>query len=94
MTVKQQTVPPTQKAPEAPNPNTVDGYLQNELVFMAQRMGFPDKKTTTAKFAEMRKAVIVAGLVPDKPRTEMTIEEAKALVAAIYETFLPGGIPA
>lgn len=94
VTVKQQTVPPVQKATEAPNPNTVDGYLQNELVFMAQRMGFPDKKTTTAKFAEMRKAVIAAGLVPDKPRTEMTLDEAKALVAAIYETFLPGGIPA
>ena len=89
---KQQVVPPQQPAPaKAPDPSTVDGYLQNEITFMAQRMGIPDRKEMNAKFAQMRKAVIAAGLVPDTARAEMNLEDAKALVAAINDTFMQGG---
>lgn len=42
-------------------------------------------------FKEQREALVKAKLAPDKPLEEYTMEEAEALIEAMYKTFAPEG---
>ena len=42
-------------------------------------------------FKEQREALVKGGLAPDKPLEEYTMEEAEALIDAMYKTFSPEG---
>ena len=78
------------KLPEA-KPNPVLKYIANEQAFMAGRLGIADPKEMKAWFAEKRKALIDSGAVENIPAINLTMEQAKALVEAIYTTFMSDG---
>ena len=42
-------------------------------------------------FADQREALIAEGLAPNKDLAEYTMEEAKALIEAMYQKFSPEG---
>lgn len=89
------TVPPAaqQNAPaqEPPKPKadltTAKGYVCNELVFMAQLLGIDNQEEMFAKFEEMRKPLADQKVIPDKKVKDMTLDEAKIMVEAIYSTY-------
>lgn len=84
------TVTVTDKIPPA---NPVKAYVANEITFMQQMFGIPDKKEMLKKFAEMRKALIAGGVIPDIPADEQTMEQAQQMIDAIYKNFTPKGDP-
>lgn len=81
----QATLPQTAQASKPANP--VFRYISNEQAFMSQRLGMSAAQTK-AWFAEKRLALINGGVVENVPPTEMTMEQAKQLVEAIYTTFM------
>ncbi len=77
------------RIPEAaPNTTTVKGYLQNEIAFMAGLFGITEKREMGAKFESMRKALIASGTIPDINSADLTMDQAKQLIEAVYENFL------
>lgn len=72
----------------APDPKTVKGYLQNEIAFMSTLFEISDKREMSAKFESMRKALIAGGIVPDVNSADLTMDQAKDLIEAIYANFL------
>lgn len=78
---------PEQK-PEAPDTTTVKGYLQNEIAFMSGLFEISDKREMGAKFESMRKELIRSGAIPDINSADLTMDQAKNLIDAIYENFL------
>ena len=72
----------------APDPKTVKGYLQNEIAFMSTLFEISDKREMGAKFESMRKALIAGGVVPDVNSADLTMDQAKDLIEAIYANFL------
>ena len=83
------TVPPTPPAdaPKPPDLNTAKGFLQNEMAYIGSRFGL-DKKEAGARFQTMRNALIAGGLVEDIKSEEMTLEQAKTLVAVMHKEYL------
>ena len=74
-----------------PPVNPVKAYVANELTFMKQMFDIPDTKEMMAKFADMRKALIAKGVIPDVKADDQTMEQAKQMIEAIYENFTPKG---
>ena len=79
-----------EKAPEKPK-NPVKEYIANELVFMGQMFEIPDKNEMIRKFGEMRQSLIDAKLIDDVDSDHQTMEQAKAMIDAIYKNFTPSG---
>ena len=79
------------KLPEAKPKNPVKSYIANELVFMSQMFGIPDKTEMMDKFKEMRKALIAGGVIEDVDSDHQTMEQAKHMIDAIYKNFKPSG---
>ena len=86
--IKQDAKPTVEPAIKAPDTSTVKGYLQNEIAFMSQRLGISDKQEMGAKFERMRKALIASKVVPEIKSEDMTMEQAKELIEAIYDNYL------
>ena len=78
-------------ADKVPPANPVKAYVANEITFMQQMFGVPDKKEMLKRFAEMRKALIAGGVIPDVPADEQTMEQAQQMIDAIYKNFTPTG---
>lgn len=89
---KSATVPPAEKkAPQAekkaPDLNTAEGFVKNEMAFMAQRLEIGTEKEMIARFGIMKKELTAAGVVEDKKIKDMTLDEAKTLIAAMYDRY-------
>ena len=74
-----------------PPANPVKEFIANELVFMGQMFEITDKKEMMDKFAEMRTKLIEAGIIEDVDSDHQTMEQAKAMIDAIYANFSPSG---
>ena len=74
-----------------PTVNPVKEYIANELVFMGQMFEIPDKKKMLEKFVEMRKHLIDSGAIENVDSDHQTMEQAQAMIDAIYKTFSPSG---
>lgn len=91
---KKETNPAPKNTVQTPPPvNDVKSYIQRELETMQAAFGYPTSDETLKKFAEMRKALIESGAVPNTAKIA-TIEEAKATFDAIYKTFSPSEVSA
>ena len=77
-----------------PTGNPVKDYIANELVFMGQMFGITDKAEMLTKFSNMRKALIAGKVIEDVPSDKQTMEQAQAMIEAIYANFKPSGDPA
>ena len=71
--------------------NPVKEYLANELGTMMELFGITDKKKMMAQFTQMRKALIDGKVIEDIPSDKQTMEQAVAMVDAIYKNFKPSG---
>lgn len=71
--------------------NPVKEYLANELGTMMELFGISDKRTMMSKFTQMRKALIDGKVIEDIPSDKQTMEQAVAMVDAIYKNFKPSG---
>lgn len=87
-------VPPT-APPQNPPQNTPPVKQTESMVFLMKAIKqLREDRGITAKennklFADQFKALIDAGLVPDKKMEEYTLEEAKKLIDAMYANFPP-----
>lgn len=85
-------VPPlpgeSEKKPPEPSPVTV--YLLGAMKELREARGISPAKNNKL-FADQREALIAEGLAPNKDLAEYTMEEAKALIKAMYEKFSPEG---
>jgi len=77
------------KVPKAPT--TAKEYVANELVFMGELFGIPDKTEMLEKFGIMRKKLIEGKVIPDIPSDQQTMEQARNMIEAIYANFKPSG---
>lgn len=83
-----------QKVPEIPpvkEENPVKKYVANELTFMKQMFGIPSTDEMMKKFAKMRKSLIEAKIIEDVDSDRQTMEQAEAMIDAIYKNFTPTG---
>jgi hypothetical protein len=76
---------------KAPPTNPVKAYVANELTFMKSMFNISDTKEMMAKFADMRKALIAMGVIPDISADKQTMEEAQKMIQEIYNHFSPSG---
>lgn len=74
--------------------NPVKEYLASELTNMKELFGVADTNEMMKRFATMRKSLIEAKVIEDIPSDKQTMEQAVAMVDAIYKTFRPSGEPA
>lgn len=77
-----------EKKPPEPSPVTV--YLLGAMKELREARGISPAKNNKL-FADQREALISEGLAPNKDLAEYTMEEAKALIKAMYEKFSPEG---
>ena len=89
--VKQDAPASVTTAKKIPPANPVKEFIANELVFMGQMFEITDKKEMMNKFAEMRTKLIEAGIIEDVDSDHQTMEQAKAMIDAIYANFSPSG---
>lgn len=88
------TVEETDKLPDAAGAepprqiNPVFNYIENEKAYMMTRLGIKDPKIMKAKFAGWRDELVKSGAVENIPPVQLTMDQAKALCSAIYQTFL------
>ena len=68
--------------------NPVFNYIENEKAYMMTRLGIKDPKIMKAKFAGWRDELVKSGAVENIPPVQLTMDQAKALCSAIYQTFL------
>ena len=83
------TLPPVQKE-EAPKdaPNPVQLYLMSQMK-MLREMRQISFKENNKLFEDQLKALIGAGLAPDKKTSEYTMQEAESLIDAMIKNFPP-----
>lgn len=77
-----------EKKPPEPSPVTV--YLLGAMKELREARGISPAKNNKL-FADQREALISEGLAPNKDLAEYTMEEAKALIEAMYQKFSPEG---
>ena len=77
-----------EKKPPEPSPVTV--YLLGAMKELREARGISPAKNNKL-FADQREALIAEGLAPNKDLAEYTMEEAKALIEAMYQKFSPEG---
>jgi hypothetical protein len=78
------------KADKLPEPNPVQTYLASER----EKMRDVRQLTTQANnklFTDQKAALVKAGMAPDKGLSLYTMDEAKALIDAMYKNFTPEG---
>lgn len=86
------TVPAVPEAPEEkPEISPVQAFLLTEMKALREARGISPAKNNTL-FAGQRKALISAGLAPDKDLKEYTMQEAEGLIRMMYEKFDPEGL--
>mgnify|MGYP003292212116 CR=1 FL=1 len=87
-----ETVPAVPEAPEEKQEiSPVQAFLLNEMKALREARGISPAKNNTL-FAGQRKALISAGLAPDKDLKEYTMQEAEGLIRMMYEKFDPEGL--
>lgn len=74
-----------------PPANPVQAYINNEIAFMSQRLEISDRNKMMEKFNGMRSALIESGAIKDIKSADMTMEEAKNMIEAMYVTFFTDG---
>lgn len=74
-----------------PPPNPVKTYIANELTFMKQMFNERDTRAMIDRFTQMRKELIEKKIIPDVAPDKQTMEQARAMVKAIYDNFSPSG---
>ena len=79
---------PPQNEPEPPKPEPTEAqvFLQKAMKQLREDRGITPKENN-AIFAAQLKALIDAGLAPNKKTAEYTISEAEALIDAMYKNF-------
>lgn len=81
-----QTPPPPPPAPPQAEPTEAQKYLLSAMKQLRE-----DRKITAQQnnklFADQFKALVEAGLAPNKRKEEYTLEEAHALIDAMYKNF-------
>ena len=76
------------KVPEPKPKNPVQEFIANEISFMKQMFGISDTGEMVKKFMEMRQSLIDAKIVEDVPSDKQTMEQAEAMIDAIYKNFM------
>lgn len=89
--VKQDAPASVEAQKKVPAANPVQAYINNEMAFMSQRLEISDRKEMREKFAQMRKALIEGGVIPDIPADKITLEQAKQMIEAMYANFFTDG---
>lgn len=74
-----------------PDAITPQQYIKNEIDRMGEVFEIPDPDKMMAKFLEMRGKLIKSGKIKDVKSKDQTMEQAKALIDAIYKHFTPSG---
>ena len=77
--------------PPVKDENPVKKYIANELTFMKQMFGIRSTDEMMKKFGEMRKSLIEAKIIEDVSSDAQTMEQAEAMIDAIYKNFKPEG---
>lgn len=81
-----QNPPQNEPEPPKPEPTKAQVYLQKAMKQLREDRGITPKENN-AIFAAQLKALIEAGLAPNKKTAEYTISEAEALIDAMYKNF-------
>jgi hypothetical protein len=76
--------------PEKPEPTQAQVFLFNAIKEMRIRRKLSVKENNKL-FAEQFAALVAAGLAPNKRQDEYTLQEAQALIDAMYKNFDPKG---
>jgi len=84
------TVPPVM-AEKPPEITPVKAFLIKEMKNLREARNISASQNNKL-FADQKKALIEAGLVPDKALEEFTMEEAEDLIKMMYEKFTPTGV--
>ena len=80
------SIPPVKQEESKPEPSPVQLYLMREMkVLREQRQLTP--KENNKLFEDQLKALIEAGLAPNKKTSEYTMQEAEALIDAMMKNF-------
>lgn len=82
------SVPPVD--PPKPEPTKAQAYLFKAIKELREARGISVKENNKL-FAEQFRALVAAGLAPDKKQEEYTLAEAEALIDAMYKNFTPTG---
>ena len=85
--VKQDAPAEVKTVPKIPEVSPVQKYLNNEIAFMSQRLEISDRKEMRKRFAEMRKGLIDAKIIPDISADQITMEQATDMIEAMYSNF-------
>ena len=89
--VKRDAPAKVETARKLPTANPVQSYINNEIAFMSQRLEISDRAEMSKKFAEMRKALIDAKVIPDIKSEDMNEKQAHEMIDAMYATFFTDG---
>lgn len=81
---------PGESEKKPPEPSQVTVYLLGAMKELREARGISPAKNNKL-FADQREALIAEGFAPNKDLAEYTMEEAKALIEAMYEKFSPEG---
>ena len=84
------TVPPvgSEKQPEI---TPLKAFLMREMKGLREARNISAAQNNKL-FADQRKALVEAGLIPDKSLEEYTLEEAENMIKLMYEKFTPTGV--
>jgi hypothetical protein len=83
-------VPPV-TAEKPPEITPVKAFLMREMKGLREARNISAAQNNKL-FADQRKALVEAGLVPDKSLEDFTMEEAENMVKLMYEKFTPTGV--
>ena len=78
------------RLPEAAQADPVKAYLQKAMRELREMRGI-SAQANNKLFAEQKAALVEAKMAPDKALAEYTMEEAEALIDAMYKNFAPTG---
>ena len=81
---------PVEVVSRIPEPNPVEVFLKGAMRELREARGISAQENNKL-FGEQKKALVEAGLAPDKSLAEYTMDEAKALIEAMYKNFAPEG---
>ena len=84
------TVPPV-TAEKPPEITPLKAYLMREMKGLREARNISASQNNKL-FVDQRKALVEAGLIPDKSLEEYTLEEAENMVKLMYEKFSPTGV--
>ena len=85
------SVTTVQKVPKGAK-NPVKEYIADEMNTMMEMLGITDKDQMMMRFIAMRQSLIQAKIIEDIPSDQQTMEQAKAMIDAMYKNFRPGDV--